>query len=141
MAAGGASDYLGTQLLTWLKGTNWPAAPATTYVALFTTAPTSDAGTGGTEVSGNAYARQPITSSSGWAAITGGGTAVQQISNNGVITFPTPTGAGWGTVLAVGLYDAVTTGNLLYFNTITSQAIGTGVVASFAIGALVITAD
>ena len=124
-----------------MKGTTFAGAPVTTYVALFTTAPTSDAGTGGTEVSGNAYARQPITSASGWSAITGGATVAEQISNNAIITFPTPTGSGWGTVLAVGLYDAVTAGNMLYFNTITSQAIGTGVIASFAIGALVVTAD
>lgn len=141
MAAGGQSDYLNSQILNWLKGSTFVAAPTTTYVALFTTAPTSDAGTGGTEVSGNAYARQPITSSSGWSAISGGATAAEQISNAAVITFPTPTGGGWGTVLAVGLYDALTSGNLLYFATITSQAIGTGVVASLAIGALVVTAD
>jgi hypothetical protein len=141
MAAGGQSDYLNSAMLNWIKGTTFTAAPATTYVALFTTAPTSDAGTGGTEVSGNAYARVAVTSSSGWSAISGGGTAAEQISNSGTITFATPTGAGWGTIVAVGLYDASSSGNLLYFATITSQAIGTGVVASFAIGALVITAD
>jgi len=43
--------------------------------------------------------------------------------------------------VAIGLYDAVTAGNLLYFATITSQAIGVGVVASLAIGALIVTAD
>lgn len=140
MAAGGQSDYLNSQILNWLKGTTFAAAPATTYVALFTTAPTSDAGTGGTEVSGGSYARVGITSSSGWSAISGGGTVAEQISNAGVVTFATPS-ANWGTVVAVGLYDALTTGNLLYFATITSQVINSGVVASFAVGALVITAD
>lgn len=140
MAAGGQSDYLNSAILNWLKGTTYPAAPATTYVALFTTAPTSDAGTGGTEVSGGSYARAAITSSSGWSSISGGGTSAEQISNAGVITFATPS-ANWGTVVAVGLYDAVTAGNMLYFATITSQVINTGVVASFAGGALVITAD
>lgn len=127
-------------MLNWLKGTTFVAAPATTYVALFTTAPTSDAGTGGTEVSGGSYARVGITSSTGWSAISGGATVAEQISNGGVVTFATPT-ANWGTVVAVGLYDAVTSGNLLYFATITSQVINTGVVASFAIGALIVTAD
>jgi len=140
MAAGGQSDYLNSAMLNWMKGTTFLAAPTTTYVALFTTAPTSDAGTGGTEVFGGGYARQAITSSSGWSAISGGATVAEQISNAGVITFPTPT-ASFGTVVAVGIYDALTAGNLLYFATITSQAIGVGVVASFAIGALVITAD
>ena len=64
----------------------------------------------------------------------------EQISNSGVVTFATPT-ANWGTVVAVGLYDAITAGNLLYFATISGQTINTGVVASFAIGALVVTAD
>lgn len=123
-----------------MKGTTYLAAPATTYVALFTTAPTSDAGTGGTEATGGAYARVAVTSSSGWSAISGGATVAEQISNAGVITFPTPT-ASWGTIVAVGIYDAATAGNLLYFATITSQVIGVGVVASFAVGALVLTAD
>ena len=140
MSAGGQSDYLNSAILNWLKGTTFLAAPATTYVALFTTAPTSDAGTGGTEVSGGAYARQAITSSSGWSAISGGATVAEQISNAAIITFPTPT-ASWGTIVAVGLYDALTVGNLLYFATITSQAIATGVVASFAVGALIVSAD
>ena len=140
MAAGGQSDYLNSAMLNWMKGTTFLAAPATTYVALFTTAPTSDAGTGGTEVSGGSYARQAITSSSGWSAISGGGTVAEQISNAAIITFPTPS-ASWGTVVAVGIYDALTVGNLLYFATITSQAIGVGVVASFAANALVVTAD
>ncbi len=139
MAAGGQSDYLNSAILNWLKGTTYPAAPANTYVALFTTAPTSDAGTGGTEVSGGAYARVAIASS-GWSAISGGATVAEQISNSGVVTFATPS-ANWGTVVAIGLYDALTSGNLLYFATITSQTINTGVVASFAIGALIVTAD
>src|SRR6266702_449824 len=104
-----------------MKGTTWPttsawgAAPATTYVGLFTTAPTTDASARytGTEVTGGSYARAAVTSSSGWSAISGGSTAPSQISNAGVITFATPT-ASWGTILAVGVCDAATTGNLLW---------------------------
>src|SRR5207245_7914543 len=103
-------------------------ATTTVYVALFTTAPADD-GTGGSELSRNTYARVAITTSSGWSAISG--TSPRQISNSGVVTFPTPTGS-WGTITAIGIYDASTAGNLLYWNTITSQAIATGVVASFA---------
>lgn len=140
MAAGGQGDYLNSAMLNWLKGTTFPAAPATTYVALFTVAPTSDAGTGGTEVSGGSYARVAVTLSSGWSAISGGGTTAEQISNSGVITFATPS-ANWGTVVAFGLYDAVTAGNLLYSNTTTAQTINSGVVASLSVGSLIVTAD
>lgn len=144
----GLTTQAQNNMLNLMKGTTWPttgawgAAPATTYVGLFTTAPTTDASASytGTEVSGGSYARVAITSSSGWSAISGGSTAPSQISNAGVLTFPTPT-ANWGTVLAVGLFDAATTGNLLWWATITSQAINTGVVASFAIAALVLTMD
>jgi len=143
----GLTTQAQNNLLNLMKGTTWPgsgawgAAPANTYVGLFTTAPTTDASASytGTEVSGGSYARVAVASS-GWSSISGGSTTPSQISNSGIITFPTPT-VSWGTVLAVGIFDASTTGNLLWWNTITSQAIGVGVVASFAIGALVLTVD
>ena len=126
---------------TWPSSGAWGAALANTYIGLFTTAPTTDASASytGTEVSGSNYSRVTVASS-GWSAISGGSTTPSQISNSGTITFPTPSGS-WGTILAVGIFDAATTGNLLWWNTITSQAIGSGVVASFAIGALVLTMD
>ena len=140
--AGNKSQYLENALLNWLKGTTFPAAPATVYVALFTTAPSNDTGSGAVEVSGGSYARAAITTSSGWSAISGGGSSAtpEQISNGSTVTFATPT-ANWGTVVAIGLYDASTAGNLLYWNTITNQTINSGVQASFAVGALVITDD
>lgn len=136
----GKSQYLENALLNWMKGSTFPAAPATVYVALFTTAPTNDAGASAVEVSGSNYGRAAITTTTGWSAISGAPAAPGQISNGGIVTFATPSGS-WGTIVAIGIYDAITTGNLLYWNSITSQAIASGVVASFAIGALVITDD
>ena len=136
----GKSAYLEDKMLNWMKGTAFGTAPTTVYVALFTTNPTADDGTGAVEVSGGSYARAAITTSSGWSAISGSGTSPHQISNAGVVTFATPT-ANWGTVIGIGIYDALTTGNLLYWSSITSQSINTGVVASFAASALVITDD
>lgn len=146
----GATD----NILNWMKGTTWPttaigtapgwgAAPTTVYVGLFTTNPTSDVSTanGSTEVSGNAYARQPITCASQFSAISTPSGTTREISNSAIITFPTPTGAGWGSVIGVGIFDSVTTGQLLWWASISSQAIGTGVVASFAIGALKLQMD
>ncbi len=136
----GKATYLEDQILNWLKGTTFVAPTTNVYVALFTTAPADD-GTGYVEVSGGAYARVLMARSTAWSAITGG-TAPHQISNAGVLTFPTPS-ASWGTVVAIGIFDLVTlnSGNLLYWNTITSQAIGVGVVASLAVGALIVTED
>ncbi len=136
----GKSAYLEDKMLNWMKGTAFGTAPTTVYVALFTTNPTADDGTGAVEVSGGSYARVAITTSSGWSSISGSGTSPHQISNAGVVTFATPT-ANWGTVIGVAVYDASSAGNLLYWNSITSQSINTGVVASFAIAALIITDD
>jgi hypothetical protein len=132
---GNKSAYLENAQLNWLKGTTYPAAPATVYVALFTVTPT-DAG-GGTEVTGGSYARIGITSSTGWSSISG---TPEQISNGAIVTFATPT-ANWGTVIAIGIYDAVTAGNLLYWVTMSGQTINTGVITSFAVGALIISDD
>lgn len=144
---GNKGSYLKDAMLKWMKnasltGTAFAGAtpPTTHYVALFTTNPTDDDGTGAVEVSGGSYARASVTASSGYSAISGSGTAAHQISNSGTITFATPT-ANWGTVIGIGIYDAASAGNLLYWNSITSQVIDSGVVASFAASALVITDD
>jgi hypothetical protein len=80
----------------------------TAYVALFTAVGT-DAGTGFTEVSVGAYARV-ATAAADWNSASG--SAPSQISNANTLTFPTAT-ADWGTIIAFGLYDASSGGNLL----------------------------
>jgi hypothetical protein len=118
------SKYLSDALLNWEKGTTMPAAPATLYVALLTTMPTKNDGTSLVEVttSGTAYARQPITGSSGWNAITTAGDNVtEQVTNNALILWAAAT-ASYGTVLGIAIYDAVTAGNMLAYGTLTSGA-------------------
>lgn len=126
------SNYLENALLNWFKGTAFPAPPATTYVALYTAAP-SDAG-GGTEVTGGAYARVGIAAA-GWSAISdnaGSG----RISNSGTVTYAQAT-ANWGTVTHFGVFDTLTAGNLLRWAALGSPvAINSGTTASFAAGTL-----
>ena len=96
------SNYLENALVNaTLRATTY-TSPTTVYVALFTTDPT-DAGSG-TEVSGGAYARTAVT----FAAPSNGVT-----TNSADVTFPTCTLA-WGIVTHIGIYDALTSGNLLY---------------------------
>ena len=125
------SDYLENALIEHLfRNTNY-TRPANIYVALYTAAP-NDAG-GGTEVSGGSYARQAIATgaSSGWDAASGGATA-----NTATVTFPTAT-ASWGTVTHVGLFDAVTSGNLLMHGALSaSQAVNNGNIFRFNAGDL-----
>ncbi len=122
------SNYLENALINGtIRGTTY-TAPATVYVGLFTSDPT-DAGSG-TEVSGGSYARQSAT----FTAPSNGGTV-----SNADITFPQATG-NWGTVGWIGIFDALTTGNLLYHTALdTSKTIETGDIFKISSGNLSVT--
>jgi hypothetical protein len=126
----GFSDYLEDKVLDHVFGGNAYTAPATLYVALYTVAPT-DTG-GGTEVTGGSYARQS-------GAFTVSGTNPTTASNSAAIEYPTAT-ANYGTVVAVGILDASSGGNLLaYADLDTSKSVTTGDVFRFDTGDLDIT--
>lgn len=140
-----ASDYLENKLVDQLFRAQ--AAPTTTtlYVALFTAAP-SDSG-GGTEVTGNAYARVAVVSAlTAWAGTQSAGSTVAstgtggQTSNNAILTFPTPTPSGWGTVTHMALFDAASSGNLIVWGALTvSKTINAGDAVTFPIASLTVT--
>lgn len=118
------SDYLENKIIDWLLRAQAFSPPATVYAGLLTAAP-SDTG-GGTEVSGGSYARVAIASSlANWAGTQSAGSTTASsgtggtTSNNGAITFPGPT-ADWGRVTHVGLYDALSGGNLLIWAALTT---------------------
>lgn len=112
--SGAFSDYFEDKLALWFKGTTFIASPANLYVALFTANPT-DAG-GGTEVSGNGYARQAVASSA-WTETT----PTTSLTNTNDITFPVNTSSDWGTITGVGIFDALTTGNLIWWSAATTN--------------------
>lgn len=125
------STYLANKLNDlFFRGTSF-SFPTTLYFALFTVAPT--AGGGGTEVGGGSYARVGLTvDTSNFGASASG-----QTLNSVVITFPTPT-ADWGSIVAVAIFDAASSGNLLRFKTLaTPVTINTGYVFSVPIGSMV----
>jgi len=123
------SNYLETEILDHVFGGNAYTAPATLYVGLYTSAP-SDAG-GGTELSGDGYARQTAT-----FTVTG-----DTASNNAAIEYPTAT-ASWGTVTHIGVFDAVSGGNLLVYGTLTtSKLVDSGDVFRIPTGDLDISLD
>lgn len=101
---GSKSNVLELELLDHWLGNSAYTAPANVFFALFTVAPT-DAG-GGTEVTGGSYARVSVANN-----LTNFPSANPK-SNAGAITWPTAT-AGWGDIVAVGVFDALTVGNLL----------------------------
>lgn len=107
-------------ILNHILGVATLTKPTTVYVALFTTAPSMPAGTGGAEVAGGAYARQAIT----FGSATGSGPAVA--ANSAIVTFPTASSA-WGTIVAAGIYDAASGGNFIDAGALAaSKTIGIG---------------
>lgn len=113
-----ATNYTENLALTWLLTTSSATRPTAWYVGLFTSA-TSDAG-GGTEVSGGSYARQSVAFTVSAASGTTTG------KNSATITFPTAS-ASWGTVTHIAIFDAVTSGNMLFHGAVTaSKAIDSG---------------
>jgi hypothetical protein len=122
------SNYLEDALINGtLRGTTF-TAPAAVYVSLHTADPT-DAGTG-TEVSGGSYIRQ---------AATFGAPSDGVSTTTADITFPQATG-NWGTIGWIGIWDADTTGNMLYHTALdASKAIDTGDIFKIATGSLTVT--
>lgn len=122
------SNYLETALVNaTLRNTSF-TSPTTVYVGLYTSNPGE--GNTGTEVSGGSYARQ----SAAFAAPTDGVT-----TNSATLTFPTATGT-WGTVTHIGILDALTTGNLLYYAALdVSKVIGSGDIFTISSGNLSVT--
>lgn len=103
------SDYLETALLNHMFRTATFSKPSGLYHALMTTN-IADAGTGGVECSGGAYARvnRPPLDANYAAPSAGNGIT----SNVAIISWPSPT-ANWGSVVGHAIFDANTAGNLL----------------------------
>ena len=122
------SNYLENALINGTLRATTFTAPAAVYVSLHTADPT-DAGSG-TEVSGGSYIRQAAT----FAAPSNGAS-----TTSADITFPQATG-NWGTIGWIGIWDAQTTGNMLYHTALdASKAIDTGDIFKIASGSLTVT--
>jgi hypothetical protein len=127
-----ASDYLENALLKHLVSEEEYIQPSL-YLALFTTAPEED-GTGGVEVNGTNYSRIAV---SDWGPVSGG-----TVANDTLLTFPTAGANGWGTIVAWGIYDASSEGNLLLSDNVAEEkTIGNGDTVEIAIGDLSISID
>lgn len=126
--AGSASDYLENKLIDHSLGTTTFTKPTTVYAALYTVAPSDS--TAGTEVTGGSYGRQTIT----FGAASSG-----SASNNTNVDF---TNMPTCTVVAVAILDASTSGNLLYWGTLTtSRSVTSGDAVRISSGALTVSLD
>ena len=122
------SDYLEKKILDYVLRNTADWAPAAVYLALHPADPV-DAGSGA-EVSGGSYARQAIAFDAAHAT-----TGVTQ--NTDIETFTSMPAA---TVTHIGIWDAASSGNLLFHTPVTSsKTVGSGDTISVAVGAITIT--
>lgn len=122
------SNYLENAMINAVLRNTSYTSPSTVYVGLHTADPT-DAGSG-TEVSGGSYARTSVTFGSPSNGVS---------TNSAAVEFPQAT-ADWGTVSHIGIWDASSTGNLLFHTALdTSKAIATGDIFKIASGNLSVT--
>jgi hypothetical protein len=123
------SNTFETRVLQWLLTTGTVTRPAAWYIGLFTAAP-GEAG-GGTEVTGGAYVRMPVT-----FTVVG-----DNASNVAAVEWPTAT-ASWGTITHVAVFDALTAGTLIaYAPLAASKVITQGDVFRIPLGDLDINLD
>jgi hypothetical protein len=99
------TTYTSDKILNLYRGTTF-TAPATVYAGLLTAVTDAEAGTV-TETTYGAYARQAITFGVPAASLGGRQTLAS------ALTFPAKSDAGSVSIIAVGIYDALTVGNLL----------------------------
>jgi hypothetical protein len=123
MATAVASNYLENKILDFALRNQAFTSPTTVYAALWTSF--ADDGDTVTEVATGSYARTAITFS---AAAAGA------ITTSADCDFPAAT-ADWGTITYVGIFDASTSGNLLFYAPLdTSTAVNNGSTFSIAAG-------
>jgi len=132
------TDYLENAFLNYVfRGVSFPSPSATLFLGLFTAAPSENGG--GTEITGNGYARQSITFAAPGAV--GTGTAGQILNSNNIV-FPVATPAGWGTVTHGAIFDASSGGNMLRFAAVgTAKLVAAGDAPNFPIGSILVQQD
>lgn len=128
---------MGNSTLTWVS-TNMsyypdggtPSAITSYYLGLFTTLPTfMGAGIEVTVGEVTNYARQPVTF---------GTASLYEISNTNPVIEPVSSGGTGAAVVGVGIFDALTGGNCLFY-TLSSFTYNPGTSFGFAIGSLVVS--
>lgn len=124
------SNYFEDAITGWINGTTFPTAPSNLYVALYNGDPT-DAGSGGTQL----FTRVAIASG-GWTRGTGGAGTVSNTSQ--VLITSSAGSSGTGTHVAV--WDASTSGNLVFHGALASSlSINAGDEVRFNAGGLQLT--
>ena len=130
------TNYSANRILDYnFGGTSYSGTlPATMYVGLSTTTPAID-GTNVTEPVAMGYARVPITNNK----TTWGNANASSLVSTIAVTFAISSGA-WGTITHVLIYDALTSGNLWFFDALApSRTVATSTIVTFDSGAITVS--
>jgi hypothetical protein len=114
------TNYARNQIMDYNFGSTSYSLPSVYYMGLSTTTITASGSTATepTGGSGGGYARIPINNNKvSFSTATGG-----CIINSGSLAFPEST-TPWGTITYIGLWDALTSGSLWYFEALSSPKI------------------
>ena len=138
ISAGEVSNYLANALLDFAFRNQAFAQPDTFIALCEATVADDDTGSTITEEGAGSYARKEVDVNAGtpptWDVAAG--TTPTEVENTHAITFAQATG-DWGSQVAVAICDALTVGNLLFYdNGMTDQDVNNGDTAEFASGAL-----
>ena len=126
------TDHTESLVLTWLLTNGTATRPTAWFVGLFTAAP-SDTG-GGTEVTGNGYARVAT------GTMTISGTSPTTATNAAAIEFAAASGGNWGAIGWAAIFDASTSGNMIAWAALsTARTINDGDVLRIPAGDLDVT--
>lgn len=120
--AAGKSNFFAKKVADWIYSATSYTPPATLYFGLWTTTLTAaSTGSSGTECSYTGYARVAVTNNATqFPAATGTTSATK--SNANAITFPSNGGSGQ-TVIAAGVCDASSAGNMIHWGDVASTVI------------------
>lgn len=122
------TDYLESKVLQHIIGEAAFTQPSGLYLAAFSVAPGETGG--GTELTGNNYARQAIT----FEAEGGDGV----VANSAQVQFAA-SGGDWSEIIGWGIMDASSGGNMLYYQDSVSHTVLDGATLTIAAGQLVLT--
>ena len=124
------TDYLENKLLDHVLKNTAYTSPTTVHIGLLTVTPTDS--TAGTELTNTGYTRQTLSF---------GTASVGAVATNTVLTWTNSSGSDWDTAVALGIYDAATGGNLLFYKTISGKLVKDTESLSIASGDLTVTLD
>lgn len=125
--------YSANRLLDYNFGGTAYSVPSNLFFGLSTTSISID-GSGATEPSGGAYARVSFTNNkTNW-----GNASNASLTNSTAIQFAEST-ASWGTIIAVFLSDALTAGNIWWFDSLSpARSVSSATTVLFAISAVTV---